>query len=181
MNIILLGPPGTGKGTQSELLTKKYGIPQISTGDILREAVKNNTDLGKKVKKYIEKGELVPDNVIIDIVTERIRECDCQKGFLLDGFPSCGTVLVFYSYQFVNCTVNVALVLFCDFYSQFLKYFLNVSKVTSHEYHHWLILNEGIIWPKRIRLESHIRHRSLLREQGQYKLSLKRKRYSLFS
>jgi adenylate kinase len=87
MKIILLGPPGTGKGTQSELLTKKYGIPQISTGDILREAVKNNTELGKKVKKYMDEGELVTDDIILDIVTVRIKESDCQKGFLLDGFP----------------------------------------------------------------------------------------------
>jgi adenylate kinase len=87
MKIILLGPPGTGKGTQSELLTKKYGILQISTGDILREAVKNNTELVKKVKKYIDEGELVTDDIILDIVTVRIKESDCQKGFLLDGFP----------------------------------------------------------------------------------------------
>jgi len=85
MNIILLGCPGAGKGTQAKLIEKKYGIPQISTGDILREEVKKETKLGKEVKKYMDKGELVPDEVVIKIVEKRLKEC--KKGFILDGFP----------------------------------------------------------------------------------------------
>jgi len=87
MNIILLGPPGAGKGTQAKMLVEKYHIPQISTGDILRAAVKEGTQLGKEAKSYMDKGELVPDSVVIGIVEERIQEPDCEKGYMLDGFP----------------------------------------------------------------------------------------------
>jgi adenylate kinase len=87
MNIILLGPPGAGKGTQAKMLIDKYQIPQISTGDILRAAVKEGTSLGKEAKSYMDKGELVPDSVVIGIVEERIQEPDCAKGYMLDGFP----------------------------------------------------------------------------------------------
>ena len=87
MNIILLGPPGGGKGTQAKLLTEKYRIPQISTGDILREAVKKGTPLGKNAKAYMDAGKLVPDDVVIGIIEERLKQADCQKGFILDGFP----------------------------------------------------------------------------------------------
>ena len=87
MNIILLGPPGAGKGTQAKMLVDKYAIPQISTGDILRAAVKEGTPLGKEAKSYMDKGALVPDSVVIGIVEERIQEPDCQKGYMLDGFP----------------------------------------------------------------------------------------------
>lgn len=87
MNIILLGPPGSGKGTQAEMLSKTYGIPHISTGDILREEVMKGTSLGEKVKVYMNKGELVPDELVIEILKKRLQEPDCKKGFILDGFP----------------------------------------------------------------------------------------------
>lgn len=87
MIFILLGPPGAGKGTYSQRLIEKFKVPQISTGDILREAVKNNTELGKKAKEYMDKGLLVPDEIIMEIIEERIKADDCKNGFLLDGFP----------------------------------------------------------------------------------------------
>ena len=87
MRLILLGGPGAGKGTQANHIKDKYQIPQISTGDMLRAAVKAGTDLGKKAKEYMDAGGLVPDDVIIGLVKERIKEPDCEKGFLFDGFP----------------------------------------------------------------------------------------------
>jgi len=87
MRLILLGGPGAGKGTQANFIKERYQIPQISTGDMLRAAVKAGTDLGKKAKEYMDAGQLVPDDVIIGLVKERIKEPDCQKGFLFDGFP----------------------------------------------------------------------------------------------
>lgn len=86
-NLILLGPPGAGKGTQAKKLVEKYGIPQVSTGDILREAVKNSTALGIEAKSYMNMGGLVPDEVVIEIVKERLKRDDCTKGYVLDGFP----------------------------------------------------------------------------------------------
>tara|TARA_X000001036_G_scaffold410498_1_gene422430 strand:+ start:120 stop:779 length:660 start_codon:yes stop_codon:yes gene_type:complete len=85
--MILLGAPGVGKGTQAKLVMDKYGIPQISTGDMLREAIKAGTALGEKVKAVLESGALVTDEIIIDLVKERITQPDCEKGFLFDGFP----------------------------------------------------------------------------------------------
>jgi adenylate kinase len=87
MNLILLGPPGAGKGTQAKRLVETYGIPQISTGDMLREAVKNQTELGMEAKKYMDAGQLVPDEVVIGLVKERLSKPDCDQGFMLDGFP----------------------------------------------------------------------------------------------
>ena len=87
MNIIFLGPPGAGKGTQAKILVEKYGIPQISTGDMLREHVAKGTELGMKAKEYMEKGQLVPDEIILSMVKERLSQDDAQKGFILDGFP----------------------------------------------------------------------------------------------
>ncbi len=87
MRIVLLGAPGAGKGTQAKKLIEKYGIPQISTGDILRKAVADGTPLGKEAKSYMDKGELVPDSVVIGLVKERLSQDDCKKGFILDGFP----------------------------------------------------------------------------------------------
>ena len=87
MRLVLLGPPGAGKGTQAKLLQEHFDIPQISTGDILRRAAKEGTPFGKRAKKYMDRGELVPDSVILDIVEERLSADDCHKGFLLDGFP----------------------------------------------------------------------------------------------
>ncbi len=87
MRLVLLGAPGAGKGTQAKKLIEKYGIPQISTGDILRKAVADGTPLGKEAKSYMNKGELVPDSVVIGLVKERIAQDDCKKGYILDGFP----------------------------------------------------------------------------------------------
>lgn len=87
LNLILLGPPGVGKGTQAKLLIDRFGIPQISTGDILRAAVKELTPMGVKAKGYMDSGALVPDAVVIGIVEERLAQDDCAKGFILDGFP----------------------------------------------------------------------------------------------
>ena len=87
MNLILLGAPGAGKGTQAELLVQQLNIPQISTGDILRRAIKNETPTVLAAKSYIDKGQLVPDSVVIDIVRERLAQDDCKAGYLLDGFP----------------------------------------------------------------------------------------------
>ena len=87
MNLILLGAPGAGKGTQAELLVEKLSIPAISTGNMLREAMANGTELGKKVKQYMDDGLLVPDDLILGIVAERVTKPDCQNGFILDGVP----------------------------------------------------------------------------------------------
>ena len=87
MNLILLGAPGAGKGTQAELLSEKLSIPAISTGNMLREAMANGTSLGQKIKKLMDEGSLVPDDVILDIVAERVARADCKKGFILDGVP----------------------------------------------------------------------------------------------
>src|SRR4051812_30133916 len=86
-NLILLGPPGAGKGTQAKILIRKYGIPQISTGDILRAAVKAQTPMGVKAKQFMDAGSLVPDSVVVGIVEERLAMEDCVEGFILDGFP----------------------------------------------------------------------------------------------
>ena len=87
MRIVLLGAPGAGKGTQAKKLIEKYGIPQISTGDLLRAAVAAGTPLGKEAKSYMDKGELVPDSVVLGMVEERLKQDDCKKGYILDGFP----------------------------------------------------------------------------------------------
>lgn len=87
MNLILLGAPGAGKGTQAEKICEKLSIPAISTGNILREAMKNGTEMGLKAKSYIDAGDLVPDAVVIGIIEDRLKEDDCQNGFILDGFP----------------------------------------------------------------------------------------------
>ena len=87
MNLILLGAPGAGKGTQAELLTKKLSIPSISTGNMLREAIANGSDLGRQVKHYMDEGALVPDDLILSIVADRVSQPDCANGFILDGVP----------------------------------------------------------------------------------------------
>lgn len=87
MKLILLGAPGAGKGTQAEIICDKFNIPAISTGNILREAIKNATEMGKKAKSYIDNGDLVPDEVVIGIIKERLAQDDCANGFILDGFP----------------------------------------------------------------------------------------------
>ena len=87
MNLILLGAPGAGKGTQAEVICDRLSIPAISTGNIIREALRNETELGLKAKKFIDEGALVPDEVVIGIIQERLKEDDCKNGFILDGFP----------------------------------------------------------------------------------------------
>lgn len=87
MNLVLMGPPGAGKGTQGELLAKKLGIDTISTGVMLRTAIKEQTEIGKQVEKLINDGKLVPDDIMVKLVTERLSKPDCAKGFILDGFP----------------------------------------------------------------------------------------------
>jgi len=87
MHIILMGPPGAGKGTQAEMLTKEFSIPHVSTGDIFRNAIKEGTEMGKKAKEYMDKGALVPDEIVVGIVKERLQKPDCADGVLLDGFP----------------------------------------------------------------------------------------------
>ncbi|MFZ5993602.1 MAG: adenylate kinase [Thermodesulfobacteriota bacterium] len=87
MNIIFLGPPGAGKGTQAKMLIEKYAVPQISTGDMFRAALKDKTPLGMKAKEYMDKGQLVPDEIVIGLVEERLKRDDCRKGYILDGFP----------------------------------------------------------------------------------------------
>ena len=87
LNLILMGPPGSGKGTQAKRLVEKFSIPQISTGDILREAVASGSAIGKRAKAIMDKGDLVGDDVVIEIVRERLGRADCKRGFVLDGFP----------------------------------------------------------------------------------------------
>lgn len=87
MKIIMLGAPGAGKGTQAKRLAAKYDIPHISTGDIFRANIKNGTELGKKAKTYMDQGLLVPDELVVDLVVDRLNEADCKKGYILDGFP----------------------------------------------------------------------------------------------
>ena len=87
MNIIFLGAPGAGKGTQAEIVSERFGIPAISTGAIIREAIKTGTEMGLEARKFTEQGALVPDEVVIGIIKERLAKDDCQKGFILDGFP----------------------------------------------------------------------------------------------
>ena len=87
MKIIMLGAPGAGKGTQAKKIAAKYGIPHISTGDIFRANIKNGTELGKKAKTYMDQGLLVPDELVCDLVVDRVQQDDCKKGYILDGFP----------------------------------------------------------------------------------------------
>ena len=87
MNIVLLGSPGVGKGTYADILSKRYKIPKISSGDLFHEAIRNQTELGKKVQGYVSSGELVPDEIVIKLVKERLEKDDCKNGFFLDGFP----------------------------------------------------------------------------------------------
>ena len=87
MKIIMLGAPGAGKGTQAKMIAEKYNIPHISTGDIFRANIKNGTELGKKAKSYMDKGQLVPDELTLDLIMDRFKEDDCKNGYVLDGFP----------------------------------------------------------------------------------------------
>lgn len=117
MNIVLLGAPGAGKGTQAALLIDKYGLPHISTGDMLRAAVKEGTELGRKAKTFMDAGELVPDDVIIGLVTERLQNPDTSKGFILDGFPrtSAQAVALDAELSKLNRPLDAALLIDVDF------------------------------------------------------------------
>ena len=112
MNIVLLGPPGAGKGTQAKVLTQKFNVVHISTGDMLRDAVRNGTNVGKLAKTYMDKGDLVPDNVVIEIVTERITHKDAREGFLLDGFPRTDKQAVDLDHSLAKIDKKVKVVLF---------------------------------------------------------------------
>lgn len=107
MNLILLGAPGAGKGTQAEIISDKYNIPTISTGNIIRAALKNGTEMGLKAKAYTEQGKLVPDDVVIGIIRERLAEQDCKNGFILDGFPR--TIPQAKALDDMNITIDAAL------------------------------------------------------------------------
>ena len=87
VKLVFIGPPGIGKGTYASILSRKYGIPHISTGDIFREEIARGSELGKRVKEYVDKGLLVPDDIVIEVVKQRLGQPDCKKGFILDGFP----------------------------------------------------------------------------------------------
>jgi adenylate kinase len=87
MNIVMLGSPGVGKGTYAKILSDKYNVPRISVGDLFRKAIKDETELGKKIKDYVSRGDLVPDEMVIELVKERLQKDDCKNGFFLDGFP----------------------------------------------------------------------------------------------
>lgn len=113
--VILLGPPGAGKGTQAERIVKKLGVPQISTGQILRDAINNKTELGLKVKSIIDKGDLVSDDIIIDIVKERLSQPDCQNGYLLDGYPR--TIAQAEALNINNIKIDSVIVLLVDYES----------------------------------------------------------------
>ena len=112
MNIILIGPPGAGKGTQAEVLTKSFGIPHISTGNILREAVKSNSKLGQEAKELMDAGILVSDEVIVSIVEDRIAHEDCKDGFLFDGFPR--TIPQAISLNDRNVTIDIVIEIFVE-------------------------------------------------------------------
>ena len=107
VRVVLLGPPGAGKGTQAKLLQAEFEACQISTGDILRKAVAEQTALGKKASEYIQRGDLVPDELIIDLVADRLKEKDCEKGFVLDGFPR--TIAQAESLEEILKKMNIAL------------------------------------------------------------------------
>lgn len=107
MNLILLGAPGAGKGTQAEIISDKYNIPTISIGNIIRAALKNGTEMGLKAKAYTEQGKLVPDDVVIGIIRERLAEQDCKNGFILDGFPR--TIPQAKALDDMNITIDAAL------------------------------------------------------------------------
>ena len=98
MRLVLLGAPGVGKGTQAEMMSAKYGIPKISTGDLLRAAVAQQTQLGKEAKQFMDRGDLVPDAVVIGLVEEKIGTAECAKGFILDGFPRTVPRIIFTRY-----------------------------------------------------------------------------------
>ena len=110
MNIIFLGPPGAGKGTHAQKLMNELEIPQISTGDMLRQAIKAETELGILAKRFIDRGELVPDEVVIGIVKERLNQADCQRGYILDGFPrTVPQAEALSQFAKIDCALNLSL------------------------------------------------------------------------
>lgn len=115
MRLLLIGPPGAGKGTQAQKLSKFYGIPHISTGDILREAIRNGTPVGARAQFFVESGGLVPDDVMIQIVVERLSQSDVEKGFILDGFPrtDAQAMVLIEALKVMNKSIQKAIVLKC--------------------------------------------------------------------
>lgn len=110
MKLIFLGPPGAGKGTLAGLVSKEYGIPQISTGDIFRDAIKRETELGKKVKQIVSRGDLVPDDLTVSLVKERLDQADARKGYILDGFPrTIPQAEALQEFQTLDAVVNFAI------------------------------------------------------------------------
>lgn len=109
MKLILLGAPGAGKGTQATRISDKYGLPHISTGDILRKNIKEGTELGIEAKSYIDAGQLVPDEVVINIVKDRLQQADCKKGYILDGFPrTVAQAEALYKVAEIDAVINIA-------------------------------------------------------------------------
>ena len=108
MKLMFLGPPGAGKGTQAAMVSARYGVPHISTGDIFRKNIREKTALGQKAQSYIERGELVPDALTVDLVRDRLGEADCAKGFLLDGFPrTVAQAEALATFVALDCVVNI--------------------------------------------------------------------------
>lgn len=114
MKLIFLGPPGAGKGTQAKVISKEFNVPHISTGDILREAVKNNSPVGRQAKGFMEKGELVPDEIVIKIVVERLAKPDTVNGFILDGFPRTKKQAVSLDEEFKRIGIGIDYVIYFD-------------------------------------------------------------------
>lgn len=109
MKLILLGAPGAGKGTQATRISDKYNLPHISTGDILRKNIKEGTELGRQAKSYIDAGQLVPDEVVINIVKDRLHQADCKNGYILDGFPrTCAQAEALDKVASIDCVINIA-------------------------------------------------------------------------
>ena len=109
MKLILLGAPGAGKGTQATRISDKYTLPHISTGDILRQNIKDGTELGRQAKSYIDAGQLVPDEVVINIVKDRLQQADCKNGYILDGFPrTCAQAEALDKVANIDCVINIA-------------------------------------------------------------------------
>ena len=109
MKLILLGAPGAGKGTQATRISDKYNLPHISTGDILRKNIKDGTELGRQAKSYIDAGQLVPDEVVINIVKDRLQQADCKNGYILDGFPrTCAQAEALDKVANIDCVINIA-------------------------------------------------------------------------
>ena len=132
MNIVLLGAPGAGKGTQAAKLVEKYGFAHISTGDMLRAAVKNQTPLGLEAKKYMDAGDLVPDEVVIGLVKERLQDADTADGFILDGFPRTSTQAVALDSELSSLERPLDAALLVDVAKEVILSLIHISEPTRH-------------------------------------------------